>query len=213
MPTKTAGAQRAYCPDRRWFVLASGAALAGLAPRWANAEAGQAGSVEEIRGDAFAEARAVRRPLGPAAPLFIGDNVSTGAVSRLTMHLGRDTTLRLGERTRVTIDRFLVDAGGQISLHSGPVMFERPSGAAPTPVQIRSPFGLIAVRGTRFFAGPSKGVFGVFVAHGRVTVSSGGRRVVLENGQGTDIRGPGAAPTPAAAWGIPRIDAVLSSVY
>jgi ferric-dicitrate binding protein FerR (iron transport regulator) len=200
--------------DRRLLLAACATALLPVAPGIAHAEsAGAAGAVEDLRGEAFAEARAVRRVLTQAAPLYVGDNVGTGAQSRLTVQLGRDTRLRLGEQTRITIDRFLVNAGGEITLRSGPVLFDRPAGAPPAPMQIRSPFGLIAVRGTRFFAGPSRGVFGVFVERGSVAVSAAGRRVVLAVGEGTDIARPGAAPTPPAKWGQPRIDAALASVF
>jgi ferric-dicitrate binding protein FerR (iron transport regulator) len=205
-------ASREYRLDRRWFLFGSGAALAAFVPGSARAQgAKQAGSVENVTGDAFAEARAVRRALQPTAPVFIADQVRTGSGSRLTMQLGRDTKLRLGGDTRITIDRFLVDAGGEITLNSGPVLFERPEGSAPEPVRIRSTFGLIAVRGTVFFAGPSRGVFGVFVERGSVAVTAAGKQVVLQAGQGTDIARPGAPPTNPSAWGGPRIhDAMLS---
>jgi ferric-dicitrate binding protein FerR (iron transport regulator) len=198
--------------DRRRFLVGSGASLAALVPFGVQAQsATQAGSVEVVVGDAFAQARAGRRALANAAPVFIQDQVGTGHGSRLTMQLGRDTRLKLGEQARVTIDRFLVDAGGEMTLNSGPVLFERPEGSTPAPVRIRSAFGLIAVRGTVFFAGPSRGVFGVFVERGSVAVSGGGRQVVLQAGEGTDIARPGAAPTAPSAWGAPRIyDAVLS---
>jgi hypothetical protein len=68
------------------------------------------------------------------------------------------------------------------------------------------------VRGTRFFAGPSGNLFGVFVARGSVVVSGGGGQVVLHAGDGTDIRYPGAAPTPPKRWGPPRIAAAMASV-
>jgi ferric-dicitrate binding protein FerR (iron transport regulator) len=172
----------------------------------------QAGSVEEIMGEAFAEARAQRRVLGPAAPLFIDDLVGTGPDSRLTLHLGRDTTLRLGQKARLTIDRLLVDAGGEITLQAGPILFNRPAGSTPAPTRIKSAYGLIAVRGTRFFAGPSADVFGVFVERGSVAVSAAGRQVLVRAGQGTNIPRPGDAPTPAAAWGAARVRAALESV-
>jgi ferric-dicitrate binding protein FerR (iron transport regulator) len=112
----------------------------------------------------------------------------------------------------VIIDRYLVDAGGEFRLEAGAMLFDRPSGK-PSPVQVRSPFGLIAVRGTRFFAGPSAGVFGVFVERGTVAVSAAGREVVVLPGQGTDIPRPGEHPTPAHAWGEPRIRDALASVF
>jgi hypothetical protein len=44
--------------------------------------------------------------------------------ARLTMHLGADTTLHLGQLARLEIDRFLVNAGGDITLYVGPIPFD-----------------------------------------------------------------------------------------
>ena len=172
----------------------------------------KAGAVEDVKGEAFAQKGSVRRDLDREAPLFIHDQVGTGAASRVTMRLGRDTTLRLGERARLVIDRYVVDAGGEINLESGPMLFDRVVGSPPASLQIRSPFGLIAVRGTRFFAGPSDGVFGVFVDRGSVAVSAAGQQVLLRAGEGTNIRWRGAAPTLPARWRDRRIRAALASV-
>jgi hypothetical protein len=172
----------------------------------------RAGSVEEMWGEAFAEADKQRRRLETAAPVFIADDVSTGSGSRLSIRLGRDTVVRLGELARLTIDRFIENAGGVLTLNAGPLLFDKPSGSSPRPLNIRSSFGLIAVRGTNFFAGPSNGVFGVFVARGRVEVSAAGRQVVLVDAQGTDIRRPGEPPTAPAFWKPPRIEAAMASV-
>jgi hypothetical protein len=173
-------------------------------------KADQAGSVEEVKGEAFAETGSERRLLNRAAPLFIKDKVDTGTDARATLLLGKATTLHMGENTAITIDRFLVNAGGEITLQSGPILFDGPSGNAR--MQIRSAFGLIAVRGTRFFAGPSNNVFGVFVVRGSVSVSSAGKRVLVRSGQGTNIAQPGAQPTPPAPWKPERVQAALASV-
>jgi hypothetical protein len=199
--------------NRRRLLRAATVPLALLLSQVAQAEGPEAaGAVEDLKGEAFAEKDAKRRDLGPAAPLYVLDQVGTGMDSRLTMRLGRDTMLKLGERARLVIDRYLVDAGGEISLESGPILFDRPRPNPKAPLQIRSSFGLIAVRGTRFFAGPSNGVFGVFVARGSVAVSAAGRRVVVRAGEGTDIARPGAPPTPPKRWGEPRVRAALASV-
>jgi ferric-dicitrate binding protein FerR (iron transport regulator) len=212
MTTSFGKIKRGRLCNRRWFLCRGTPAilLASAAVRAQGAE--QAGAVEEVRGEAFAEAAAIRRTLDRAAPLFISDEVGTGAASRLSMRLGRDTTIRLGERAYLKIDRFLVDAGGDITLQSGPLLFDRPPGSRPDPVQIRSPFGLIAVRGTRFFAGPSDDRFGVFVERGVVAVTAAGQQVILHDGEGTDFRWPGARPTPVRRWQPPRIRAALASV-
>jgi FecR protein len=206
------GLRTEHSLDRRSFFPVVGVGLM-LAPSAARAQPRErAGSVEDIKGEAFAEAASERRRLAHAAPIFIADQVGTGSESRLGMRLGRDTTVRLGELARVKIDRFLVNAGGEITLQSGPMLFDRRSGAAPLPMTIRSPFALIAVRGTRFFAGPSAGVFGVFVERGSVTVSAGGRQVVLGQGQGTNVPSAGGQPTPPALWKPARISDAFSRV-
>ena len=199
--------------NRRSFFPVAGLGLIILAPVAARAQARErAGSVEDVKGEAFAEGASERRRLAHAAPIFIADQVGTEAESRLGMRLGRDTTVKLGERARVKIDRFLVNAGGVITLQSGPMLFDRRPGAAPLPMTIRSPYALIAVRGTRFFAGPSGGVFGVFVERGSVTVSAGGRQVVLGQGQGTNVPFAGSQPTPPASWKPARISDAFSRV-
>jgi ferric-dicitrate binding protein FerR (iron transport regulator) len=170
------------------------------------------GLCEYVRGEASAEGQSARRALQRDAPVFVADLVSTGPESRLTIHLGENTRLRLGERARIIIDRYLVDAGGEFRLEAGAMLFDRPSGQ-PLPVRVRSPFGLIAVRGTRFFAGPSAHVFGVFVERGTVAVGAAGREVTVSPGQGTDISRPGEPPTPVKAWGEPRIREALASVF
>jgi hypothetical protein len=198
--------------NRRTLVRAIVSA-AVLVPSAAHAERSEkAGSVEDIRGEAYAVREAERRELERTAPLFINELVGTGANSRLTMRLGRDTTLRLGEQARLTLDRLLVNAGGEITLQTGPILFNRPPGSAPARMQIQTSYGLIAVRGTRFFAGQSAGVFGVFVERGSVVVSAASRNVTLRAGQGTNIAAPGDAPTPAAPWKPERIRAALESV-
>lgn len=198
--------------DRR-RLLGTAIGTAFLAPTIANAQTPQqVGSVEDIKGEAFADSRDRRRTLERAAPLYLTDVVGTGPDSRLVLHLGSMTTLKLGPSARLTIDKFLVNVGGEISLQSGPILFDRPEDSPPVDMQFHSSFALIAVRGTRFFAGPSNNVFGVFVARGSVAVSAAGTQVIVGAGQGTNIAQPGAAPTPPAPWGDPRIRGAMASV-
>jgi hypothetical protein len=185
-----------------------GAAAACLFPETASAAA-EAGSVETVTGEAFAESAKLRRELAMQAPVFMGDLVGTGPQSRVGLRLGRATILKLGAEARVRLDRFIANAGGVLELQGGAMLFDGPKGRG---VSVRSPFALIAVRGTRFFAGPSGNVFGVFVARGRVQVTAGGRRVTLADGMGTNIASPGARPSIPAAWGNARIQEALASV-
>jgi hypothetical protein len=195
--------------ERRAIVAGLGAML--LPPVAARA-AERAGEVESSRGDCYAMTAAARRALEPAAAVYVGDAVGTGEASALGMHLGTATEVRLGPMARLRIDRFLMNAGGVLELQRGGMLFDRDTKTPAGDLSIRSPFGLIAVRGTRFFAGPSAGRFGVFVQRGAVTVVGPTTAVLVGVGFGTDIARPGDEPTTPAPWGAARIDAALASV-
>jgi hypothetical protein len=183
-------------------------ALCGLPSEAASA----AGLVEAIRGEAFAELKGVRRSLAVRANVFVEETILTGQSARLAVRFGTDTMLRLGAAARLTIDRYIANAGGEFSLMEGGILIDRPKKQKSAESVLRSLFGLIAIRGTRVFAGPSNGVFGVFVVHGTVDVTAAGKTVTLGRGFGTNIAKPGDPPTDPAAWKRPRIRAALGSV-
>lgn len=170
-----------------------------------------AGQVEEVRGTATAELDQSKRPLSSNAEVYEGEKISTAERSRVALRLGKDTKLRLGDNAHLKIDRFQ-DSGGEITLEDGPVLLDKPSKCIPQSVRLKGPFGSVTVRDSTIFAGPSQGVFGVLAVKGDVTVQAGGRSVRLRAGEGTDIKSPGAAPTPARRWGKARVQAALASV-
>jgi hypothetical protein len=194
---------------RRALIVGAAAIVAGGS---LHAEESPAGTIETLRGEAFAEGPKPRRALQPAAEVFIGDLVETATNSALTMHLGKTTFVKLGALAKFRIDNFVVDAGGTLDLEQGPMLIEHNGSSKSEDLRVRSPFGLIAVRGTMFFAGPSNDVFGVFVASGLVAVTGGGRTVILRPGLGTNIANPGDAPTEPRRWSPGRIRAALRSV-
>ena len=203
--------------NRRFFLCVVGSMLAVTFSFLCESAAAEdstpqaAGSVEEASGEAFAKVGEKQRLLKREAPIFVSDQVGTGPDSRLELRLGENTMVRLGERARLTINQFLMNVGGKMTLDEGAMLFDKRAGE-PMPMEIRGEFGVIAVRGTRFFAGPSNKVFGVFVEEGAVTVSAGGRQVTVRAGEGTDIAKPGARPTAPKRWGQARIDAAYASV-
>ena len=171
------------------------------------------GHVLSLRGEVFVEIGQTQRPLAVRAPLHLGDLIVTGAGARVRVRLGRRTILALGENARLRIDRqVLADGSGDYDLQAGPLLLEHDNDGPSVRATVRSSYGLIAVRGTRFFAGPSNAVFGVFVAEGRVSVQGGGRTVLLDAGEGTNISRPGDRPSDPAPWGDARIRAALASV-
>ena len=170
------------------------------------------GEVTTARGECYAQIHSQRRELASAANLFLGDAVNTGVQSALTMRLGAATEVKLGAEAQLRIDRFIVNAGGVLVLERGGMLYDHGPNAGASDVTVRGPFGLVAVRGTRFFAGPSNGVFGVFVERGVVMVVGVNTAVVVAEGQGTNLAGPGAEPTLPAPWGAARIASAMASV-
>src|SRR5271165_6802645 len=156
--------------ERRSILIAPAAALAARVTRADAAAVVRAGAVKTSRGDCFARTASSRRALTPDADVFVGDSVGTGVDSSLGLLLGVATKIQLGAETQLRIDRFIVNAGGVLNFDRGAILYDHDPSAGADSSVVRSPFGLLAVRGTRFFAGPSKGVFGVFVERGAVMV-------------------------------------------
>jgi len=190
--------------------LVLAAASGSLRPASAAQEA--AGVVAELKGEAVAELKEQRRILKVKSPLYLGETLDTSDRSRLRALLARKTSLRLGAKTRVRIDQFIVDMGGELVLDSGALLIDTSTGKFPEGLKVQSPFALIAVRGTRVFAGPIDGIFGVFVARGVVDVTAGNSTVQLKAGEGTDIAQPGGSPGPVKKWGKPKIEKAMALV-
>lgn len=153
--------------------------------------------------------------LRPRDAVYEGDTIRTDPRSLAELMLGEGTRINLGPNSGLTIDRFTAGLGGQISL-GGAMVFDRAENLPPIDLTVRSAFARIGVRGTRFFAGPSKGVFAVFVARGSVEVVArgqfGGVTRILKSGEGVDIARAGGRPGPVVRWGQPRIDTAFASV-
>jgi FecR protein len=184
------------------------AAVQGMASQ---AAAEPAGHITALTGTAHAVADKIERPLAVSNPVNIGDLIHTAAAARLGLLLGKDTRIDLGPLAKLHVENHLVDAGGTFDLVDGSLFFAhiRPVNARPPSAaqkaQIRSPYGLIAVRGTKFFAGHGPKGFSVFVAEGRVDVTAARKTVRLGAGQGTDIAAVGRPPSLPKTWGAPRI--------
>ncbi|MDQ0475142.1 FecR family protein [Labrys wisconsinensis] len=198
--------------DRRSVLI--GVGLMGISPLAAQADLQiiEAGTVEAATGTSTGVLRGQKRTLAVGAKVFIDDTLGTGTGARLGVRLGEATRLLLGERTRVRIDKFLVDRGGDLVLERGAMLFDRPDEPQSGPLDVATPFGLIAARGTKFFAGPSEGSFGVFVEHGVVNVRTHAGAVELTAGLGTDIRSIKAAPSAPKPWSDLRIAQAQASV-
>jgi ferric-dicitrate binding protein FerR (iron transport regulator) len=198
--------------SRRVFLTASTSAAASLFIP-GSAQAAQAiGQVAWAQGTTTLERGASILAAIPGGEIFARDRAVTGdQPSRLDLRLGAATRIRLGANASLEIDRFIAGLAAAAALKSGPALIERDPGAEPHFI-LTSPFALLAARGTAFFAGPSKGVFGVFVREGVVIVRTRRHAVTLRAGEGTDIKAPGRRPSRPKAWGQARIDEAMASV-
>ncbi len=170
------------------------------------------GKATEIRGDVRRRQAEEEEALAVDAQIFDKDHVRTEAESFATLALGADTRVLLGAETDLLVDRFIAEQGGTLELGTGRMVFDRPEGLPKVDVAVRTAFGMIGVRGTKFFCGPSKTAFAVFVEHGSVAVAAGGVTEIVAAGQGVEFKQRGDAPSTPVNWGQARIREAYASV-
>ena len=195
--------------NRRTFLAALPAGLLA-APAWA-ATPPSIGEAAEVSGKVVARNRKDIRKLDKGAALMLKDSVETDAGSFARLELAGRTTVHLGSHARLVIDRFVAEAGGVLEIGEGAMVLDRAENLPKIDLTIRSRFGLIAVRGTKFFAGPSKVAFGVFVVRGAVEVTAAGVSRKLKAGDGVDFAAEGQPPGEVKKWKKKRIAAALAS--
>jgi hypothetical protein len=195
--------------SNRRLVLAAPVLLLLVRPGLSDASA--IGTTVSLAGKASLGRASGVTDLHPADPLMEGDSVTVAPSSTAVLELFTATMINLGPEAKLVLDRFTAELGGTITV-GGPLVFDRAEDLPKLDLTVQNAFAQIGVRGTRFFAGPSKGVYGVFVARGAVEVTAAGETRRLGPGDGVDIAAPGAAPSPVARWKAPRIAAAFASV-
>lgn len=192
-------------------LLIAGAVLGAFGlPQLARAGA-PIGVTMALRGIGQVTRAAVVAALHPQDALMEGDQVATGAASFAALELFTQTKINLGPESSFGIDRFVADLGGEITI-GGAMVFDRPDDLPKLDLTLRNTFAQLGVRGTRFFAGPSKGVFSVFVERGVVQVGAAGQSVELRAGDGVEVPVAGGPPGAVVVWKPARIKAAFASV-
>ncbi len=180
-----------------------------------------AGFVQDLLGNATASLNGNTRNLAIKENVLVGDVVKTAKDARLALLLGSRTTLQLGGGTELRIDQYIMDAGGEIDLTSGTISFDRTGAPSETNLRFKTPYALIAVRGTAFLVGVNDGAFQVYVQRGKIEVSAGGKAVDVVTGQGTEVRplpklrsfgAHAATPSDPSIWGSERIRELRSKL-
>jgi hypothetical protein len=178
------------------------------------------GTVSRIQGEASGVHSGTTRALGPNASVFLNEVVSTGAAARLEVTFKDKTRLTLGEKTKLTLDKFVFYPAarrGRIGFRvSGAFRFlsGQVSKLARSDVRVTTPFAAIGVRGTEFWGGPiDDQALGVFLIEGAVRVSNAaGAQILNRPGQGTNIARSGAAPGPVTLWPPDKVNRALATV-
>lgn len=192
---------------RRTVIVATG--LLPLAPHLAFAET-SIGRADAVDGTVSLKHRDNVIQLQSGDPLNEGDTVETGADGLALLMLNKDTKINIGSDSSVVLAQYLAEVGGTLQI-GGAIVFDRSDDLAPIELTFETAYGQIGVRGTRFFAGPSKGSYAVFCQRGRVTVTNAGVTRDLGAGDGVNMA-EGTAPTEVAKWGEARIVEAFASV-
>jgi ferric-dicitrate binding protein FerR (iron transport regulator) len=196
--------------NRRATLKWMGAATAASVASRALAQT-EVGHVTNIAGTGYA-GDAPQRPLSPEASLLLGDTVWTEAASHAALALDLGAVVYLGPETQLMLDRFVAASHGVMTLGYGAMVFDRDDGLPDIDLEVRSSFAQIALRGTRFFVGPSRAAFAVFVERGSLSVTAGGAQVILQAGDGVSVEAPGAPLSAVTQWKPPRIAEAFAQV-
>jgi hypothetical protein len=201
------------------LIVIAVALLSGLAR--GPAEAQEAiGAVSRIQGEVSGTRGGSTAALGLNASVFPNETVSTGEAARLEVTFTDDTRLTLGEKAKLTLDRYVFSpAAGTGILKFGVAgafrfLSGRLSKLARADVSVTTPFATLGIRGTEFWGGPiDDQVLGVFLIEGVVSVSNtAGRQILNRPGQGTNIATPGTAPGPVTFWPRDKVNRAIATV-
>ena len=198
------------------FIL--GAAVAAAALGHAHA-ATAVGKVSRLVGSAEGTTEGKTHALAADAPVHMDDLIATGEAARLEIGFDDGSTLRVGEKASIRIDRFVYQPEGSTNLLQltveGPFRFisGKLTKIAGSEASVTTPSATIGIRGTDFWGGPIDGAFGVFLLEGAVEVTNtAGAQSMNASGQGTNIAGPDQAPGAVTIWPQDKVERALSQV-
>lgn len=192
-------------------LLLAGLAFAGAVP----AQDMVVGKVLAVRGDVVALAGRERTPLAVDMPLR-SSHVVVAAAGKARIELVDGTLLSVGENSRVRIAQVAPSGATQATraeLISGALRLLVVKATPAARFEVETETAIAAVRGTDWAVEAGSASTGVVVLSGSVDVT--GRTparatVRLDRPEaGTDVP-RGAAPTPPARWGAPRLAALLA---
>jgi hypothetical protein len=135
------------------FLCATGLLLSACAA------SAQVGHVKTVSGEASVVSGDQSVAAVPGTPVAVGDVIRTGPTGSLGITLQDNTMLSFGPSTTFTLDAFLfapakggLQLGGSLAAGSLHYVSGAISKLKPEAVKVKTPSGVIGVRGTRFVA-------------------------------------------------------------
>lgn len=203
---------------RREFLGLSAATLAasGTGVRSAWAQDSAAGSISRLTGTATILRLAGTVPAAIGAEVGETDRIRTGVDSRAEVTFSDGSVLTVGPESEVAIATFAPAAGESnavLDLIAGIVRVTVNKATNWGRFDVRTTTAVASVRGTDYLVEEAGGKSAVFVAEGRVAVSSrvGAGTIVIGAGQGVDVTAE-YVPLVAKFWGAKRRDTALARV-
>lgn len=143
----------------RHFMNLLGAASLALLSFMAHAQSEPIGFVKTVTGDAWVSTAGQRVKAQPGSAILLGSELKTAARSTMGVTFKDNTVMSFGPDTELTVDEYLyAPAQGQLKLGTrlGKGSLNYVSGVIaklkPDAVTIKTPSGIIGVRGTQFVA-------------------------------------------------------------
>ena len=186
----------------------------------ASAEDDPVATVSRLKNTAVVVRKGQQANLITGYKLHKFDEIKSGEDARVEIIFDDGTKLNLGANCHIVIDEFLFDPDENIGVailraFQGPFRFITGSiGKVSEPqIVVQSRFGVIGVRGTDFWAGPSRGVYGVLLLDGSISVTNPlGQRILTTAGTGVNLTGNDAPPGEVTVWGAGRAQEALAAV-
>ena len=126
-----------------WIALMIVASLLSIQAR---ADDKVLGFIKIVSGEASIQSETEVLPAQPGMPLYLGNILKTGENGSVGLTFKDNTVMSLGPNTEVTIDEYLYSpANDELKLSVIAKL-------KPEAVSVKTPAGIIGVRGTRFLA-------------------------------------------------------------
>jgi hypothetical protein len=196
-------------------------ALAGLQPApGAAADDRAVAVVEQVRGDVAVDRGGQVEPIAAGRQLLRHDRLTTGPHARVAVAFKDGSRLVLGGDGAVEIEDWRPEqgrAGGALLLDlvAGAVRLTaaKPHKAPDKRVELRTPVGVISVRGTDLWSGPLDSATGFIVLAGSIEARNDAGSVLIDKRHaGTLIRDRHTAPERPRGFAAEQIRQALSTV-